>query len=131
MVAALAGDDIRRHARAVPVSLDQPRLPRRLRHAAVRMALAHVFRIQRDPHLELRPLELQRLHQVVTDPLALAVLGTVLHLVGNRGLDLVPRQVLGQLLAPRLARHVLATLVRGHDDLRLLDRLGQARRRGG
>ena len=55
----------------------------------------------------------------------------MLHVVGHRGLDFVARQVRGQLLVPRLTRHVPAALVGGDDDLRLFHRRGQARRRIG
>ena len=53
----------------------------------------------------------------------------MLHVVGDRGGDFVSRQVLGQLFAPRLTGHALATLVLGDDEFRLFHRIGQARGR--
>ena len=68
------------------------------------MIWAGELRVLGHPHPQLGPLELQRLGHVVTDDLPGPVLGTVL--LGRRDFrgHFIPRQVFGQLLAPRPPR---------------------------
>jgi hypothetical protein len=77
-----------------------------------------------DANLQLGTLEFEGFDRVVADQLPLAVFGALLQILRHLGLDFIARQVLGQLLATRLARS--ADVLLDHPLARFFDGFGQA-----
>ncbi len=131
MIAILGGNDLGGHAGVVAIALDQALRPSRFLHAAFHRVFTSELGNSRDEDRELGPLDHQRLLDVVTDQLPLAVRGTMLDFRGRFERDFATRQMGGQGLVALLPRLAHAALVLGDDQLGLFHRLGQTFRRVG
>ena len=111
VIGVLGDHDLSRHARAVPVPLDQARGAGRLDDSALRRLRAGELRDAGPPHDQLGRHDLERLLPVVADHLPLAVRRAGLLVFRQFEDHLVAGKVGGHLFVPGLGGCLLATLV--------------------